>query len=212
MKLNRKKCVHIRMNGVGTVRFVDGSELEQTVDATYLGTKITADAKGDREINKRIGECGGIMKNLDPVRENKTAGVKARIQVFMMVVKAKLVYGLEACRLMESSCKKIDAFQIRELREILGLKHVYYGREHTNQNILGAAAAVTGKPVVRITDWMKARTVGVWPHLIRAEEWDVMKQPPLPTRHGERNTDKGLGMIREEWGYHVHNGPTQRNR
>ena len=135
MKLNRKKCVHIRMNGVGTVRFVDGSELEQTVDATYLGTKITADAKGDREINKRIGECGGIMKNLDPVRENTTAGVKARIQVFMMVVKAKLVYGLEACRLMESSCTQIDAFQIRGPMNILWLKHVYYDRKHEPKDI-----------------------------------------------------------------------------
>ena len=67
LKLNRKKCVHIRMNGAGTIIFVDGSELEQKVDATYLGTKITEDAKGDREINRRIGECGGIMKNLDPV-------------------------------------------------------------------------------------------------------------------------------------------------
>ena len=44
------------------------------------------------------------------------------------------------CSMLTKSClKRVDAFQIRGLRKILGRKHTYWDREATNKNILKEA-------------------------------------------------------------------------
>ena len=61
---------------------------------------------------------------MDPIWKNNSTSVKARLQVYTQVVRAKLVYGLETCRLTQAGKTKLDTFQLRGLRKILGVKHV----------------------------------------------------------------------------------------
>ena len=53
------------------------------------------------------------------------------------------------------------------------------------------AADTVGEPIVKLTDWMKSRTVGVWTPLIRAEHVDIVEQGVVEhiqfgALHGER--------------------------
>ena len=46
---------------------------------------------------------------------------------------------METVQLTEAMMKRIDAFQMKGLRKILGEKHTYWDREATNENILDQA-------------------------------------------------------------------------
>ena len=67
------------------------------------------------------------------------ASKKWKILIFEAVLKSKLLYGLETTHLTKSCLKRVDAFQIRGLRKILGRKHTHWDREATNKNILKEA-------------------------------------------------------------------------
>ena len=60
-------------------------------------------------------------------------------QQIAIVIKTKLLYGMETVQLTEAMMKRIDAFQMKGLRKILGKKHTYWDREATNENILDQA-------------------------------------------------------------------------
>ena len=77
---------------------------------------------------------------MDPIWKNNSTSVKARLQVYTQVVRAKLVYGLETCRLTQAGKTKLDTFQLRGLRKILGVKHVYYDRSMKNDKVYEMAS------------------------------------------------------------------------
>ena len=51
------------------------------------------------------------------------------------MIKSKQPYGIETAQLTEASIDKIDAFQIKGLRQILGFKHTHWDRSPTNQQM-----------------------------------------------------------------------------
>ena len=46
---------------------------------------------------------------------------------------------METVQMTEAVMKKVDAFQMKGLRKILGKKHTYWDREATSENILNQA-------------------------------------------------------------------------
>ena len=53
-----------------------------------------------------------------------------------------LLYGLETLHLTQSLAKKLDAFQMRGLRKILGRPTTFYDRTCTNQRVLEEATSI----------------------------------------------------------------------
>ena len=55
-----------------------------------------------------------------------------KLIIFDAVIKSKLMYGLESAQLNDSLKNKLDVFQLKGLRKILGLTTTFINRENTN--------------------------------------------------------------------------------
>ena len=56
---------------------------------------------------------------------------------------------METAQLTEAILKKIDAFQIKGLRNILGRKHTYWDRSATNYNIIEMASRIVNQRKIK---------------------------------------------------------------
>ena len=66
---------------------------------------------------------------------------------------------METAQIKEAILKKIDAFQIKGLRKILGRKHTYWDRSATNYNIIEMASRIVNERQIgrirRIKKWTR---------------------------------------------------------
>ena len=56
-----------------------------------------------------------------------------------MIIRAKLLYGLESAALNQTTLNKLDTFQLKGLRRILQLKTTVVHRANTNETVFEIA-------------------------------------------------------------------------
>eukprot|EP00972_Heterocapsa_arctica_P071268 10527045-Heterocapsa_arctica.AAC.1 len=128
MKLNQRKCVLIIMNSVHNVRYADGHNMPIMESAVYLGSHIHSSGNQHAEIKSRISSTIITLKKLNTFWNKAPTSVKWRIRVYDAIIVSKLPHGLESLCLTEADQAKLDAFQIRGLRKILGIKHSFWSK------------------------------------------------------------------------------------
>ena len=150
--------------------------------AKYLGGTITKSASAKTEIENRISETTGVAKALGIFWKKAKCSTAWKINVYNAVVVAKLTYGLEGLQFNESVGKRLDTFQMRGLRHILGIPPTFIDRSNTDADVIRQAEFEinrnrTGpyKRIQRLTDIIKARKCKLLGHVIRAEDTDPMK-------------------------------------
>ena len=95
LKLNYTKCIHLRMNSLDTIGYVNGQLMPTHADAIYLGGKITANANYKKDISHRIAITWTTLKRLNLLWRKAPVSLKWKLRVFDAVITAKLIYGLE---------------------------------------------------------------------------------------------------------------------
>ena len=104
---------------------------------------------------------------------------KWKLRVFDAVIISKLLYKLEAIPFTEQSCKQVDAFQYRGLRQILGIKHslLVRSQEQTSSPDSKQKAKTEGEQlIIPISERLVNRQVKLYGHPVRANEDDLMKK------------------------------------
>ena len=132
MKLNKNKCEVLCTKGVRTLRFNDGRDVPKATEAKYLGCILNDKGDPRKEISKRISECFLTWKRLSEFWKHSNCIVKTKLQVYDAVIRTKLVYGLESVQLNDSLKSRIDAFQLKGLRQILKMRTTYVDRANSN--------------------------------------------------------------------------------
>ena len=66
------------------------------------------------------------------------------MQIYNALVISQLVYGLETMYLNESLLKRLDAFQMKGIRHILGIEHAYWSRCSNEKLVERANKVVNG--------------------------------------------------------------------
>ena len=100
---------------------------------TCLGCMINDKGDPKKELAKRIADCMTILDRLDQCWKHVSNPTKWKIRVYDAVVRSKLMYGLESVQLNDSLKKKLDVFQLKGLRKILGLNTTFITRANTNE-------------------------------------------------------------------------------
>ena len=124
------------MNNDGSVHFDNEEPLPKQFETTYLGNEINREANIWHEILNKMQEVRKTWFRLLPYWKATNANLKWQLLIFDAVIKSKIVYGLETVHLTQAMMKKIDAFQLRCLRKILGLASTFTDRRNTNQAVL----------------------------------------------------------------------------
>eukprot|EP00973_Karenia_brevis_P043452 6022129-Karenia_brevis.AAC.1 len=71
--------------------------------------------------------------------------IKFRLEVYVAFVRSKIVYSLESTALNDSARKKLNAFQIKGIRRIMGIPPTHIDRTKTNAYVLREANIIAHK-------------------------------------------------------------------
>ena len=135
MRLNLAKCVNLtidRTQSQSSVRFLDGPLVPRQSCALYLGSILNEAADNTNEITSLIGETVGLANKLQLFWSKATATMKLKLRVSDAVLISKLMYGLDTMQLTKNELQKLDSFQMRMLRQILGVPPMFVDRQWTN--------------------------------------------------------------------------------
>ena len=178
LKLNQSKCCLFRMSAIQTIQYADGHTVLIVNQATYLGTTITANGNYHAEISARIAASLTTLKRLDIFWNKTPLSKKWKLRVYDAVITTKLLYGLASASLSNTDKKRLDAFQNKGLRKILGIKHAYFSRIRNQQVIATANQEAKPKKHKEIIKMFKKleRQITLFAHLFRAPEDDEMKK------------------------------------
>ena len=99
---------------------IDGQPLVQTTDFNYLGSTISSNAKIEKELRNRMGRASAAFSQLnDRLWQNKHVSTRVKAKVYQAVVLTTLLYGAEAWTIYRLQVKKLSAYMMRQLRDIL---------------------------------------------------------------------------------------------
>ena len=126
MRLNQNKCILLGMNSLGSVQYIDGGLMPTAERAPYLGTNMSAKGNPHFEISTRIISTTTTLNKLDMFWKKAPVSTTWKMRVHDAVISSKLLYGLESASLTNAEYERLDSFQIKALREILGIKHSYH--------------------------------------------------------------------------------------
>ena len=124
LKLNKGKCVAINMNNEDKIHSPDGKDLQKGAETMYLGNEINTKANLNIEITNKMQEVRKTWFKLSEYWKASNANTKWQLIIYDAIIRSKLLYGLETVQLTEAQQKKINAFQMRGLRQIMKKKHV----------------------------------------------------------------------------------------
>ena len=137
-------------------------------------------AKGNPhfEISTRILNTTTTLDKLDMFWKKARVSTTWKMRVHDAVISNKLLYGLESASLTNAEYERLDSFQMKALRKILGIKHSYHSHisnevvmQRANQRI----RLKEGKTITKMLEKLINRQIKFMAHLRRAEENDVIK-------------------------------------
>lgn len=100
-----------------------GEHTLEVVDKfTYLGSTISSNLSLDAELNLRISKSATAMAHLTKrVWDNPMLTLNTKIKVYQACMLSTLLYGSEAWTLYTHQERRLNAFHMRNLRQLLGI-------------------------------------------------------------------------------------------
>ena len=134
MKLNQRKCILLGMKSLGSVQYLDGGYMPVADRAPYLGTNMSAKGNPHFEISTRIAATTITLNKLDLFWKKAPVSTTWKLRVHDAIITSKILYGLESASLTNAEYERLDAFQIKALRKMPGIKHSY--RSHVSNKVV----------------------------------------------------------------------------
>ena len=144
-------------------------------EATYLGHQIT-DIR--HEINHKMHQTLKLWFKLNAFWKSVNCPKHWKLHVYDAIIKNKLLYGLETVHLTQVMQKKVNAFQLRGLRKILGMDTTYANRANTNARVNERANAEIGglNKVKLFSELLMDKRAKLAGHIMRAPQQDPLRQ------------------------------------
>ena len=102
--------------------YIKDHYLDNVSQFTYLGSTISDNLSLDTELGKRIGKAATTLARLTGrVWENSRLTIHTKMAVYKACILSTLLYGSESWTLYSSQEKRINSFQMRCMRRILGI-------------------------------------------------------------------------------------------
>ncbi|BDA43572.1 hypothetical protein COCOBI_04-5840 [Coccomyxa sp. Obi] len=89
----------------------------------YLGSICSADMSMQPEIASRLSRAGGAYHKLSRLKvwKDKNISLKIKVILYKVIVQSTLLYGCETWAVTNEDIRKLEVFQMRCLRRILGI-------------------------------------------------------------------------------------------
>ena len=149
MELHPTKFQLISTDGHCKVYAPESHTLVPVTDSmVYLGSILTADSKAGRELSRRIGSAKADFDTLAKVWTHSSLTWSKKIRIYESLVESKLLYAMASCCLTLADERRLDGFQNRCLRKVLGIKTAYVSRV-SNAAVLAKAKHQSASAILR---------------------------------------------------------------
>ena len=189
--------------------FQNDTNLQNVSQAKYLGITLDEKASNKPDLSKRITDT---LATITALKYFWTSSSKAswKLLVFNAVVGAKILYGLESLQLLDGDYQRLDAFQQRGLRRILGFPPTFIDRTNTNKAVLEAAGKALSKKnktvkIETFSETIKRRAISLLGHIVRLPTEDPMKQTSLRRNKPLYPAAKRVGRPKLNWAKETYN-------
>ena len=116
---------------------------------TYLGACIYADGGIKSELNRRLGAAWSDFCKLSRLWKHTALSRARKIQILQAVITSRLLYSLGSAWLNVAELRRLNGFQSRCLRQLLGIKPSFLSRV-SNKTILEQAGQISyGRQLLR---------------------------------------------------------------
>ncbi|KAI8499356.1 hypothetical protein Bbelb_231200 [Branchiostoma belcheri] len=101
---------------------INARQVESVERFSYLGGTITSDCRSDADIHLRIGRASAAMASLDNVWSNRKLSLQTKLRLYNSLVLSILMYNAETWTLTATHELRVNAFDTRCLRRLLGIR------------------------------------------------------------------------------------------
>ena len=131
-----------------------GNALEAVEEFSYLGSKVGQTARVDGEVSTRLERTATVYQMWRrKVFRSRSVSKKTKAHVFRVTVMSVLLYGSETWAVTQQDLKRLHAFQMKCLRDIIG---VTSWNKRRNEDILAEVGEIP------VEDQVKLRSAMVW--------------------------------------------------
>ena len=186
-----------------------GRQVKKVTKAKYLGVMLEERADPNTEINERIKQASVTWNRLYKYWKLGKCSIKRKLHVWNAVIRSKLLYALTTVQINKDKANRLDAFQAKGIRRILGWKTTYIERENTNKKLRKTANKILneGKPEYkkskqyeRLSKRIKRDRIRYLGHLFREEKNEPTRKAIIIAEHTPNlGWRKRIGRPRNNW-------------
>ena len=147
MELHYGKLQLLNVQCSRCVKMPNCELLHASRDMEYLGTVLHEDGRTGSALGRRIGMAKRELNDLARVWRQSNLPRGRKLQIYRSLVESKLLYGLACCCLSAAELRRLNGFQARCLRQVLGIKAAYYSRV-SNKTVLERAGRLSASELL----------------------------------------------------------------
>ena len=143
MELHWKQFQVLPVQSSVTIRTTDGTALQPNDCLQYLGAHLNADGNLDHELGRKIAIAKKDFVALRKLWSHSSLTWPRKLKIYHALIESKLLYSLAGACFTKAQLRRLDGFQNRCLRSIIGVKPSWISRT-SNAEVL----ARSGHPVL----------------------------------------------------------------
>ena len=115
--------------------------LEEVATFKYLGSSLSVDGRSILNIKNRIALATAAMSNLQVLWKSRKISFTVKFKLYKTLVLSVLLYGCESWTLVAESERRLQAFEMKCFRRLLGISY----KEHkTNKFVIQQITSLAG--------------------------------------------------------------------
>jgi len=186
LRINASKTKTMAIDGDITDIKIDGVSIEQVHKFAYLGSLITDDAKSEADLRQRLAVGATVMARMKTLWKSHALTLKTKVKMCKILVWPVATYGSESWVLRKDDERRLEAFEMKMLRKILG---VSWQEHRTNESILEQTGHKKG-----LLQAVKKKKLVYTGHIARA--FDSLEKTIM---QGSVPGKRGRGRPRRSW-------------
>ena len=138
---------------------LNGEILEEANEFKYLGSMIAAGGGMDAEVRERLGAAGKVMGGLASLWKCRGMSIESKMCMWESIVVPTVMYGSESWVLSAEERNRLNVFDMRCLRRVLGVSVMDRIRNVDIRRLCGSKMSLTDRADRNILKWF-----GLWTH------------------------------------------------
>ena len=147
---------------------LNGELLEEVESFKYLGSHVAVNGRVNVEVSHRVKEASKCMGGMKSVLSNRALGMNAKRRLYEGVVVPTAMYGAETWNVREAERNRLDVFEMRCLRSMVGVTRMDRVRNEEVRRRTGMVRKMSERVDQRVLSW--------YGHVVRMDEERLTKR------------------------------------